>query len=429
MSTDTHPFPLGPGWCFLEDSTSVVVLRVNQAGAILAANRHATGLIGEPLVGRQWHTMLENINGKKMTLQDWLADTTAPRFLNNRTTLGLTQTLEFTVEPAGEDYLLFGEVSAAEQARVGLEVLELNQELSSLTRELAFSNAELEQHRDHLEELVCARTTALAKANEAAELVHRASEERIRMEAEARMRSRKLEAIGTLVAGIVHDFNNILGCIVGFAEMANDDLSDDSITKRNVDQILNASFRARDLIKGMLAFTRQNPEHPVRVDVADQVREALNMLRAFLPPSVLLSFQNNTDRERGDASVLADPMQIQQIVMNLCINAADAMNDHGIISICIDPAGNIKGAPPHLVDGVCLTVTDSGKGMTPEVLERMFDPFFSTKAPDKGNGVGLSVVHGIVTGLGGAIEARSRADGNDTGAELRVFLPLAKNKL
>ncbi len=423
MSDD--PFPVGSGWDFLKESASVVVLRVTRAGEILAANRHAVTLIGEPLVGKPWHTLWENYDGKT-SFADWLAETVQPRLLNNRTTFGLSQTLEMTVEPTGEDFWLFGEVNAAEQARLGREVLELNYELNNVSRELALANAELNHQRFRLEELVAARTLALQKANDDAALEHRANEERIRLDAEARMHSRKLEAVGTLAAGIAHDFNNILGSIIGFAEMTGDELPDDSVAKRNVAQILRAGFRARDLIARILAFARQGSNEPEAVNVVAETKLALDLLRASLRPSVQLSFQSSLDA--ANALVLAEPTQIQQIVMNLCINAADAMDNHGNIRISIDHAGKIEGAPPGHLGGICLTVADNGSGMTPEVLERVFDPFFTTKAPGKGSGLGLSVVYGIVTGLGGLIEVQSHAGGSITGSEFRVFLPPEKSE-
>lgn len=232
--------------------------------------------------------------------------------------------------------------------------------------------------------------------------------------------SRKLEAVGTLAAGIAHDFNNILGSIVGFAEMAADDLPVGSVGKQNIQQILKASFRARDLVARMLSFARQSPVKSIRVDIVPQVREALALLRASLNPSVKLFF----DFAMPQAVVLADPIQIQQIIMNLCINAADAMSGSGTITIRIDPAATVCAAKEDLPLRVCLSVRDSGSGMPPEVLERVFDPFFTTKAPGKGSGLGLSVVYGIVTQLEGVIEVESRTSGTSTGTEFRVTLPL-----
>ena len=231
--------------------------------------------------------------------------------------------------------------------------------------------------------------------------------------------SRKLEAVGTLAAGIAHDFNNILGSIVGFAEMTEDELPAGSAGKQNIQQILKASFRARDLVARMLSFARQSPIKSVRVDMVPQIREALALLRASLNPAVKLSFDTTIPR----AVVIADPIQIQQIVMNLCINAADAMNESGTITIRITPTAMGNAVKDYQPPRVCLSVSDSGSGMTPEVLERVFDPFFTTKAPGKGSGLGLSVVYGIVTQLAGRIEVDSRASGISSGTEFRVFLP------
>ncbi len=287
------------------------------------------------------------------------------------------------------------------------------------------AETELKQYRDHLEELVASRTFDLEKANAAAVVLHRASEERILIEAEAKMKARKLEALGTLAAGVAHDFNNILGSIVGYAEMTGDDLPAGSNAKHNVGQILIASFRARDLAARMLDFSCPRQAQPVVVDIAAQVHEALVLLRASLPPTVKLSFHSGM----GDASaiILADPTQIQQIVMNLCINAAHAMNNRGTVRVAVDPRGRHDDAPSQYPDDICLSVTDSGSGITPEVMERMFDPFFTTKEPGKGTGLGLSVVHGIVASLGGVIDVQSLAEGGDTGTEFRVYLPVEKN--
>jgi len=233
--------------------------------------------------------------------------------------------------------------------------------------------------------------------------------------------SQKLEAVGTLAAGIAHDFNNLLGSIIGFAEMAGDDLPDDSLRKRNILQILTASFRARDLVARMLTFARQNPAPPVPIDIVAHVRESLALAGVSYKPNLLIHFQSALEQ----ATVLADPGQIQQIVMNLCINAADAMDHKGEIFVRLDPEMLSSDGLTASKAGVCLSVLDAGRGMTPEVQERMFDPFFTTKAPNEGSGLGLSVVHGVVTQLGGLIDVQSRSGGNTHGTLFRVSLPLA----
>lgn len=235
--------------------------------------------------------------------------------------------------------------------------------------------------------------------------------------------SRKLEAIGTLAAGIAHDFNNLLGSIVGFAEMAGDHFAEGDPGKRDIQQVLNASFRARDLVARLLAFARQSPVKPVVMALVPEVRDALALLKAALRPSVLLDFETDVDQ----ASILADPSQIQQIVMNLCINAADAMTDHGTIVIRLAPVLPSPADGTHSAPQVCLTVADHGTGMPRETLERIFDPFFTTKAPGKGSGLGLSVVYRIVQSLGGTLQVESRTRGQDRGTEFRICLPLVDN--
>ena len=283
------------------------------------------------------------------------------------------------------------------------------------------------KQRDQLEEKVAERTAELREAHAASEALHRLSQERVAAENDARMHSRKLEAVGTMVAGMAHEFNNILASIVGFAELTGDDLPQDGNAKRNVDQILHASFRAAHVISRMLSFARDDPGQPVVVDIVAQVHEALALLRASLSP-VELSFQSSLTG--GSPTIVADPTQIMQIVMNLCINAAHAMDNRGTVAIAIDsatdPAVDLHGAE-HQSGGRCggvyLTVSDTGRGMSPDVQERMFDPFFTTKAPGEGTGLGMSVVYGIVKSLGGAIRVRSEVGGVHSGTEIRIFVP------
>jgi signal transduction histidine kinase len=227
----------------------------------------------------------------------------------------------------------------------------------------------------------------------------------------------RMEAIGTMAAGIAHDFNTILGVINGYAELLLDDFLPASANHRYTQQIIDASARARDLILRMLAFARQLPTEPVLLDVVALVRETLQMIGITLPPGVALVFDTGIER----APVLADPMQIQQIVMNLFMNAIDAVDGHGMLRIAIrhDPAcGSADGKARR----VCLTVEDDGCGMTQEEQRRVFDPFFTTKAPGKGSGLGLSVVYGTVAELSGEIQLRSEPG---KGTCFTIFLPLA----
>ena len=236
----------------------------------------------------------------------------------------------------------------------------------------------------------------------------------------AQEQASKLEALGTLTAGIAHDFNNIVGCILGFAELAGDDLPPGTRGAAHIEQVMQACFRARELVARMLAYARKGPNQPERLDIAEQVQAVLDILRASIHEGVQIRFHAH---ERQPA-VMANPVQIQQIVMNLCLNAADAMNHHGDIDITLAAASGFDDIPPGHEGDLCLCVADNGCGMPPQIQARVFEPFFTTKAP-RGSGLGLSVIQGIVRQLGGAITLKSRHAGEDTGTEFRIFLPPA----
>ncbi|MDO8652220.1 MAG: ATP-binding protein [Undibacterium sp.] len=226
----------------------------------------------------------------------------------------------------------------------------------------------------------------------------------------------RLEAIGTMAAGIAHDFNTILGIINGYAELLSDDYPDDTIGQKNVQHIIAASFRARDLIGRMLAFARQKLITPIPVDAVALIKEALEMMRITLPSGIKIAFET----ELQYARMLADPSQIHQIVMNLCMNAADAMDGKGAIEIAIKRAPLQKDSA-CVGPRFCLVVADDGCGMAPEVQQRVLDPFYTTKAPGKGSGLGLSIIYGIVSDLGGEFHIQSQLG---AGSRFNIILPL-----
>ncbi|HEX5391700.1 MAG TPA: ATP-binding protein [Rhodocyclaceae bacterium] len=230
--------------------------------------------------------------------------------------------------------------------------------------------------------------------------------------------SSRLEAVGTLAAGIAHDFNNILGSVVGYAEMTEDAFSNEDPLRHNLRQIVMACARAQALVARMLAFARQTSSEPVLQELDDEMYQSLALLAPTLSNGIELVFLNH----HPGAQVLAAPGHIQQIVMNLCINAAEAMGDSGELTITLTAAADEWNAPKGHDESVCICVSDTGSGMPPEVQARAFDPFFSTKAP-KGSGLGLSVTHGIVQQLGGDITIFSRSSGPKTGTQIRVYLP------
>ena len=220
--------------------------------------------------------------------------------------------------------------------------------------------------------------------------------------------SQKMEAIGTLAGGIAHDFNNILAAIMGYTELALLEVGEGSL-RATLTEVRRASGRAKDLVAHILAFSRQGEMARTPVNVAPIIKETLKMLRASLPTTI--EIRQTMGQDLG--KILADPTQIHQVLMNLCTNAAHAMRETGGVlevelvqkylreepvlrTFALEPGNYLK-----------LTVRDTGQGIEPIILERIFDPFFTTKNRGEGTGLGLSVVHGIVTSHGGGIEVQS----------------------
>ena len=246
----------------------------------------------------------------------------------------------------------------------------------------------------------------------------RLQQERDKLEAQLRQ-AQKMEAIGTLAGGIAHDFNNILGIIMGFAEMSLMDHEKKGEHPGELDQILKAADRAKDLVRQILAFSRQGEQEPRALQMSVVIKEALKMLRASLPTTI------DIRQEVGSKGVVnADPTQIHQIVMNLCTNAAHAMRAHGgLLEVKLLDENLDRQVPhPDLLPGpyVKLLVRDTGCGINRDIHERIFDPFFTTKTLGEGTGLGLSVVHGIVTSYGGAITVQSEPG---KGSAFSVYLP------
>lgn len=218
--------------------------------------------------------------------------------------------------------------------------------------------------------------------------------------------SQKMEALGTLAGGIAHDFNNILSCILGYTELASHHLPDEHLVQNDLKEVLGAGMRAKELVAQILSFSRQKPEEDAQVvELSPIVKEVLKLLRASLPANIEVSQDIQTTNP-----VLIAPSQFHQIVMNLCTNAYHAMRPKdGRLSVSLEELTLRELEKPSLPAGayVRLEVSDTGIGMSPEVMRRVFDPFFTTKAPGQGTGMGLSVVHGIVKAYKGHIEVRS----------------------
>ena len=226
--------------------------------------------------------------------------------------------------------------------------------------------------------------------------------------------AQKLEALGTMAGGLAHELNNILAPVLALAKVAVDDLPTGSATRGDLEMVVIASQRARDLVRQILAFGRQQPMTKRITDLGATARESLRMMRATLPATIEL-----VERIDAAAPVLADPAQLQQVIVNLITNAMQAIGTiPGRIVVSLT---NLSGVPGK-AGAVCLSVADDGCGMTDDVAQRIFEPFFTTRDSQHGSGLGLSVVHGIVSSHGGRIELRTAP--ND-GAVFSVILPAA----
>ena len=250
--------------------------------------------------------------------------------------------------------------------------------------------------------------------------------EKKRMEEQLRQ-SQKMEAIGTLAGGIAHDFNNILSAVIGYTELSMGDAEKDSLLDQNLREVLNAGRRAKKLIEQILAFSRQAEQKRQPLQVKPTAKEALKLLRSTMPATIEI----REDIE-SDAILMADPTQIHQIIINLCTNAEHAMREEGgvmgVTLADIQLGAEFTAEHPEVQPGsyLELTVSDNGHGIPPHILDRIFDPFFSTKKPGEGTGMGLSVVHGIVSSYGGTIKAFSEPG---KGSTLTVYLPVIDKKL
>ncbi len=236
----------------------------------------------------------------------------------------------------------------------------------------------------------------------------------------------KLQAIGTLAGGIAHDFNNILFPIIGYTELTTDDVPEDSQARRNLEEILKAANRAKELVQQILTFSRQNGRErkPIKAQVI--VNEALKLLRASIPKTIDII----TETDEACSPIMGDPTQIHQVVMNLCTNAYQAMQETGgrlVVRLnetdigyeqTVQRIGVAMGRHLHL------SVQDEGVGMEPSVVERIFEPYYTTKEPGKGTGLGLSVIHGIVKNHGGFITVESAVG---KGSTFHVYIPVRED--
>ena len=232
----------------------------------------------------------------------------------------------------------------------------------------------------------------------------------------------KIQAIGTLAGGIAHDFNNILFPIIGYSEMTLDEVAEDSCARTYLQEVLKAANRAKDLVQQILTFSRQSGQERKPITVQYIIKEALKLLRASIPTTIDIAF----DLDPECPPIMGDATQIHQVIMNLCTNAYQAMQETGgtlevsltAVDISYDEIVDKMGMKPG--QHIKITVRDTGHGMEPAVMERIFEPYYTTKEPGKGTGLGLSVIHGIVKNHGGDVTVNSKPG---SGTTFCVYIP------
>lgn len=318
------------------------------------------------------------------------------------------------------------------------EIGNLAQAFNSMVAKRNDAELLLRKAHDELEQRVEERTLELAMNNAQLnqEIIdHKASEEK-RKELEAQLRqSRKMEAIGTLSGGIAHEFNNLLAIILGHAELVIDDIEDNSPTCDFAKEIINASLRGKEIVKQLLVFSRPEEQKHKVIDLSDTARRAVDFLRASIPSTIQFKVDipssSMTEVQSQPSFISGDETQIHQIMINLANNAYHAMEQNGgTLEISVQRVN--FNQPEHIFDNVlppgdyiCLKIKDNGQGINPENIDRIFDPFYTTKPVGKGTGMGLAVVHGLMKGHGGGIKITS-SQGEGTSAS--CYFPAVKLK-
>lgn len=282
---------------------------------------------------------------------------------------------------------------------------------------LIISIKELRISREKLDQRVEERTRELESA-----YVQLSREIKEKKEIEKKLlHAHKMEAIGTLAGGIAHDFNNILSSVIGFTELSLDELDKDSLIADNLQEVYAAAIRAKELVKQILIFARQSEEEtkPIRIDSI--VKEVLKLLRSTIPTTIEIK-----SKIESRSSVMGDPINVHQILMNLCTNAFQAMEKGGTLSVDLEDVNIDKTGLSYdkkLAAGgyIKLTVSDTGAGIPDDIIESIFEPYFTTKPVGEGTGMGLAMVHGIVKKYHGEIFVKSAIG---KGTVFAIFLPV-----
>jgi len=253
------------------------------------------------------------------------------------------------------------------------------------------------------------------------------SEKKVKDLQEQVIQVQKMESIGTFAGGIAHDFNNILFPVMGHTEMLLKDFPKESPTHKSLSKIYSGSLRARDLVKQILDFSRQEKGETILMNMYPVIKEALKLIKSSIPDYIEII----QDIDKDCSSIKGDPTKIHQIIMNLITNACYAMDGatKGKLTISLkeNELGRSDLVNPDMREGVYVrfTISDTGEGMDDDLISKIFDPFFTTKEKGKGTGMGLSIVHGIVVGMNGGIKVQSEIG---KGTDIKVYLPVMKDK-
>jgi nitrogen-specific signal transduction histidine kinase/ActR/RegA family two-component response regulator len=237
----------------------------------------------------------------------------------------------------------------------------------------------------------------------------------------------KMEAIGTLAGGIAHDFNNILSGVFGYAQLAKNNIDTPAKLDGHIDQIIKGASRAAGLIQQILTFSRQSEQEKIVIRISAIVKEAVRLLRSSIPATIEIR-----EKIYSKSKILTDPTQIHQVIMNLCTNAYHAMRDKGgvltveLSDIRLPDEKKYPDISLASGDYIAITVKDTGCGIDENALQKVFDPYFTTKQIGEGTGLGLSIVYGIVEDHNGLIKVSSSID---KGSVFRLFFPISHNTL
>ncbi len=248
-------------------------------------------------------------------------------------------------------------------------------------------------------------------------------EEKIKLEEQLRQ-AIKMQAVGTLAGGIAHEFNNLLGVIMGCADMARDEIDKGSFARIQLDKVMEASHRVKDLVKQILTFSRKSQQNKISVDFCSLVKESIKLIQSSIPSSVRITI--SIDSACGNVTV--DPTEVQQIILNLCSNAVCAMNERGELSIRLTKV-HLVNHDELISKGLTagnyakLSFSDTGCGMDQATCSQIFDPFFTTKEVGQGTGMGLSIVYGIIESYSGIITVESEVG---KGATFHLYFPVRK---